>query len=129
MFESEADQIVSASGHFLEGKQVLVRNRLQDGDKGYWVVAAFAVDGAPKHNTIPVVRGWQPGPTPPPAPPAGELDLTGRLDAVDEAHRSADPGLVVPLLLAAQSERLEAFGEADVEHVSVVPVAHGTATS
>lgn len=79
MFETKADQVVSASGHFLEGKQVLVENRLQDGDKGYWVVAAFAVDGAPGRNAIPVVRGWQPEETAPPAVPAGVLELTGRL--------------------------------------------------
>lgn len=79
MFESEADQVVTARGHFLEGKQVLVDNRLQDGTKGYWVVAAFAVEGAPEHNTIPVVRGWQPGETPPPPVPSGTVDVTGRL--------------------------------------------------
>lgn len=96
MFESAADQVVSASGHFVDGKQVLVRNRLQDGNKGYWVVAAFEVDGAPKHNTIPVVRGWQPEPTPPPAAPAGALDLTGRLlptEAPIDGKPDGNPGL------------------------------------
>lgn len=79
MYASEADQVVDATGRFLPGKQVLVGNRLQDGTKGYWVVAAFAVDGAPARNTIPVVRGWQPDDAAPPALPDGKLKVTGRL--------------------------------------------------
>lgn len=75
----EADQMVTASGHFLEGKQVLVENRLQNEELGYWVVAAFKVDGAPGENTIPVVRGWQPDHSTPAPAPSGELSLTGRL--------------------------------------------------
>lgn len=96
MFESTADQIVSADGHFLKGKQVLVRNRIQDGTTGYWVVTAFAVDGAPGKNTIPVVRGWQPESTTPPAPPAGELAITGRLlptEAPIDEKPDGDPSL------------------------------------
>lgn len=79
MFASTADQVVRASGRFLPDRQVLVNNRVEDGQTGYWVVAAFAVDGAPGDATIPVVRGWQPEDTPPAAAPPGRLTLTGRL--------------------------------------------------
>ncbi len=75
----KADQMVTATGRFLDGKQILVSNRLEDGKLGYWVVAAFKVDGAPDGNTIPVVRGWQPDETTPAPAPSGELSLTGRL--------------------------------------------------
>ncbi|RAX47867.1 SURF1 family protein [Arthrobacter sp. AQ5-05] len=75
----EADQMVSATGTFLPGKQVLVKNRIEDGKTGYWVVAAFKVADAPGSNTIPVVRGWQPDDTAPAPAPTGTLDVTGRL--------------------------------------------------
>lgn len=75
----DADQMVSATGSFLPGKQILVKNRIEDSNTGYWVVAAFKVDGAPADNTIPVVRGWQADDTTPAPAPEGTLELTGRL--------------------------------------------------
>lgn len=89
----DADQMVSAAGSFLPGKQVLVGNRLQDGKKGYWVVAAFKVDGAPAGNTIPVVRGWQADDAAPAPAPDGALEITGRL-LPTEAPISRDAGQV-----------------------------------
>ncbi|MGJ9402181.1 SURF1 family protein [Arthrobacter sp. KK5.5] len=79
MLAADADQIVTASGEFLPGKQVLVADRIHAGETGYWVVAAFAVDGAEDDATIPVVRGWQPDATEAPAVPEGEVELAGRL--------------------------------------------------
>jgi cytochrome oxidase assembly protein ShyY1 len=86
MMGTQADQIVTASGRFLPGKQVLVRDRLQQGEKGFWVVAPFAVDGAPDGETIAVVRGWQADAAAPQAAPAGQLDLAGRLLAAGRIH-------------------------------------------
>lgn len=95
-----ADQMVSTSGHFLAGKQVLVEGRLQDGQPGYWVVTAFAVDDAPKlegrgggNPVIPVARGWLEDPAEAAEAPEGQLELSGRLlpteaPAVD---REGDP--------------------------------------
>ncbi|GAA1498186.1 SURF1 family protein [Paeniglutamicibacter kerguelensis] len=91
LMANQADQMVTATGRFLDGKQILVNNRLEDGRLGYWVVAAFKVDGAPDGNTIPVVRGWQPDETTPAPAPSGELTLTGRL-LPTEAPVSRDPG-------------------------------------
>ncbi|WP_411730541.1 SURF1 family protein [Paeniglutamicibacter sp.] len=87
----DADQMVSAAGTFLPGKQVLVKNRIEDSRTGYWVVAAFKISGAPDGNIIPVVRGWQPDDAAPAPAPAGTLEITGRL-LPTEAPVSQDAG-------------------------------------
>lgn len=79
MYVADADQIVTATGHFVEGSAFLVSGRLQDGKEGYWVAAAFEPDGAPGKNVIPVVRGWQAEADAPAALPTGEVSLEGRL--------------------------------------------------
>ncbi|GAA3074194.1 MULTISPECIES: SURF1 family protein [Actinomycetes] len=76
----DADRIVTFSGEFVEDSQVLISERLQDGEPGWWTVAAFAVDGAPDGEVIPVVRGWTDDVDAVDAPPAGQqLELRGRL--------------------------------------------------
>ena len=87
----DADQMVSATGSFLPGKQVLVKNRIENSKTGYWVVAAFKIDDAPAGNTIPVVRGWQPDDAAPAPAPSGTLAITGRL-LPTEAPLMQDPG-------------------------------------
>ena len=79
-----ADQMVSAEGSFDPARQVLVRDRLQDGRKGWWVVTAFTVDDAPPvggegGTVVPVARGWIEAPEDAGPPPSGALRLTGRL--------------------------------------------------
>jgi cytochrome oxidase assembly protein ShyY1 len=79
-----ADQMVTARGTYDPKRQVLVRDRLQDGRKGWWVVTAFTVDGAPSvggeaGTVVPVARGWVASPDQASAPPSGPLTLTGRL--------------------------------------------------
>ena len=84
---SVADQLVSAQGTYSPDKQVLVPGRLHDGKTGYWVVSAFAVNGAPAltgagaspQTWIPVARGWVAQPGDAAAPPSGVVELTGRL--------------------------------------------------
>jgi cytochrome oxidase assembly protein ShyY1 len=84
---TDADQMVSALGSYDPAKQLLVPGRLHDGETGYWVVTAFAVNGAPAltgaaaspQTWIPVARGWVAEPGDAPAPPSGSLELTGRL--------------------------------------------------
>nr|WP_218847161.1 SURF1 family protein [Psychromicrobium silvestre] len=84
---SSADHLVTFTGHFDASKQVLVKNRLQDGVSGYWVVTAFVVDGSPaikgvpasRVTVIPVARGWLADPGQVTAPPSGPLTVTGRL--------------------------------------------------
>ncbi|MDF2052318.1 SURF1 family protein [Arthrobacter sp. Cr_A7] len=84
---TDADQMVSAQGTYDPDKQVLVPGRLHGGKTGYWVVSAFAVDGAPPlsgaaaspRTWIPVARGWVAEPGDAAAPPSGLIELTGRL--------------------------------------------------
>jgi cytochrome oxidase assembly protein ShyY1 len=84
---TDADQMVSAQGTYDPDKQVLVPGRLHGGKTGYWVVSAFAVDGAPAlsgaaaspRTWIPVARGWVAEPGDAAAPPSGLIELTGRL--------------------------------------------------
>ncbi|TPV52034.1 SURF1 family protein [Pseudarthrobacter phenanthrenivorans] len=84
---TDADQMVSAQGYYDPAKQVLVPGRLHDGKPGYWVVTAFAVNGAPAltgaaaspQTWIPVARGWVEDRADAPVPPSGDLELTGRL--------------------------------------------------
>ncbi|MCW4464232.1 SURF1 family protein [Glutamicibacter sp. MNS18] len=75
----KADQIVEFEGQFIPDTQIVVENRVHDGELGYWVVSGFAVDGAPDGEAITVVRGWQAEPNPPAAAPEGQMQITGRL--------------------------------------------------
>ncbi|WP_120522952.1 SURF1 family protein [Arthrobacter celericrescens] len=95
-----ADQMVSATGSYDPAKQVLVEDRLKDGKKGYWIVSAFAVDGAPAlsgagasaKTWIPVARAWvaEPGQAGP--PPSGTIELTGRLLPSEAPLPNVDAG-------------------------------------
>lgn len=72
---------VTATGHYLPGKQALARLRMVQGATVFEVVAPFAVDGGP---TVLVDRGWvapQAGSRPPEidAPPSGTVTLAARL--------------------------------------------------
>ncbi|BCW49258.1 SURF1 family protein [Arthrobacter sp. StoSoilB13] len=97
---SASDQMVSATGSYDPAKQVLVEGRLYNGQKGFWIVSAFAVDNAPKlsgvaaspNTWIPVARGWvadaaQAGP-----PPSGTITLTGRLLPSEAPVPNVDAG-------------------------------------
>lgn len=84
---SVADQMVTAEGTYDSSKQVLIPGRLRNGESGYWVVTAFAVNGAPvlsgagasPETWIPVARGWVADPADAAEPPSGTIELTGRL--------------------------------------------------
>ena len=99
---SVADQVVTAQGTYSPDKQVLVPGRLHDGKSGYWVVTAFAVNGAPAltgagaspQTYIPVARGWVAEPGDAAAPPSGSVELTGRLlpSEAPVAGKSPKPG-------------------------------------
>ncbi|MET9501633.1 SURF1 family protein [Streptomyces sp. NPDC006622] len=70
---------VTASGRY--GAQLLVPDRELDGRPGFYVLTLLRTDGG---RTLPVVRGWLPGAADAakaPAPPAGEVSVTGALQA------------------------------------------------
>ncbi|MFE7645154.1 SURF1 family protein [Streptomyces phaeoluteigriseus] len=70
---------VTASGRY--GEQLLVPDRELNGRRGFYVLTLLRTDGG---RTLPVVRGWLPGTADAakaPAPPAGEIGVTGALQA------------------------------------------------
>ncbi|MGY1499765.1 SURF1 family protein [Streptomyces sp. QTS52] len=70
---------VTVTGRY--GKQLLVPDRRLDDRNGYFVLTLLRTDG---DKALPVVRGWLPGTADPakaPAPPAGEVTVTGALQA------------------------------------------------
>ncbi|WP_125610259.1 SURF1 family protein [Specibacter cremeus] len=109
---SDEGQIVSATGHFDPTRQVIVNARLQGGLRGYWVVTAFVVDGAPKltgagatgETVIPVARGWLADPAQAGPPPSGPIMLTGRL--LDSEGPVADHALPAGQVGALSSAEL-----------------------
>ncbi len=104
MTTAQADRIVTLTGRFEEGTQVMIADRLFNGENGYWAVAAFAVDGAPGGEVIPVVRGWSETYDDVGEPPSGQLSLQGRLlptEAPGPGPREMPAG-VLPTLSVAE---------------------------
>ncbi|CAL9510451.1 hypothetical protein SUDANB132_03624 [Streptomyces sp. enrichment culture] len=69
----------TASGRY--DTELLVPDRKVDGEDGYYVLTLLRTDTG---RALPVVRGWLPGAPDPakvPAPPAGEVTVTGALQA------------------------------------------------
>ncbi|GGV20265.1 SURF1-like protein [Streptomyces griseoflavus] len=69
----------TASGRY--DTELLVPDRTVDGEDGYYVLTLLRTDTG---RALPVVRGWLPGEPDPakvPAPPSGEVTVTGALQA------------------------------------------------
>ncbi|MFE4408271.1 SURF1 family protein [Streptomyces sp. NPDC056821] len=69
----------TATGRYAD--QLLVPDRELDGKPGYYVLTLLRTDSG---KALPVVRGWLPGTPDParvPAPPTGEVAVTGALQA------------------------------------------------
>lgn len=69
---------VEITGAWVPDGTVYVSGRKHDGRTGYWAVTPVAVGGVGR-PAIPVVRGWVEHPAAAPAPPTGDVDLTGWL--------------------------------------------------
>lgn len=70
---------VTVTGRY--GKQLLVPDRELDDKRGYYVLTLLRTDSG---EALPVVRGWLPGAPDAagaPAPPTGEVTVTGALQA------------------------------------------------
>lgn len=100
-----ADQMVTMDGEFVADTAVLVQDRLQGDRQGFWLISAFAVDGAgtpqatgPDDQTvIPVVHGW-----------------VQDAAAADEVPALVGPGTVVGRLLPAEGPVAERAVEGQV---------------
>ncbi|MEU9982655.1 SURF1 family protein [Streptomyces sp. NPDC050856] len=70
----------TATGRY--GRQFLVPGRELDGRTGSYVLTLLRTD---EGRALPVVRGWLPAGAQAPAPPAGEVTVTGALQASESA--------------------------------------------
>ncbi len=89
ILQTQADHIVSVEGVFDPSKQVLVANRLQQGDKGYWTVSALRVKGT--DWWIPVVRGWSAEKKVADGLPTGTVTVVGRLLPPEAPYAGKEP--------------------------------------
>ncbi|MGW2424365.1 SURF1 family protein [Streptomyces sp. NPDC001709] len=91
------------------GKQLLVPGRQLDGKNGFYVLTLLRTDSG---KALPVVRGWLPGKADAakaPAPPSGEVTVTGALQASEtpgDSGVSAQGGLPAGQTAAISSASL-----------------------
>jgi cytochrome oxidase assembly protein ShyY1 len=110
----------TATGRYAD--QLLVPDRELDGTSGYYVLTLLRQDGG---KALPVVRGWLPGtpdPAKAPAPPAGEVTVTGALQASEvpgDNGVSARGGLPAGQTAAISSASLINLVSYDVEDAFV----------
>ncbi|WBB58188.1 SURF1 family protein [Streptomyces sp. WMMC500] len=89
---------VTVTGRY--GPQLLVPDRTLDGETGFYVLTLLRTDdpvsddgAAGARTSVPVLRGWLPGEADPakaPEPPAGEVTVTGALQA---SEHQGSPGV------------------------------------
>lgn len=79
---------VSVTGTYDATGQLLVTGRAHDGTTGFLVLTPLRTDDA----VLPVVRGWVATPADADAPPAGTVDVTGYLQASEEAGTGVADG-------------------------------------
>ncbi|GEL96596.1 SURF1 family protein [Cellulomonas terrae] len=80
---------VAVTGTYDAGGQLLVTGRAHDGTTGLLVLTPLTTtDGA----VLPVVRGWVATPADADAPPAGTVDVTGYLQASEQAGTGVADG-------------------------------------
>jgi cytochrome oxidase assembly protein ShyY1 len=99
--EADISQQVSMTGRYDVSGQLVVPGRTVTGlpsapsaaPVGVWVLTPLRTE----HNVVvPVVRGWAASPADVPAPPAGEVTVTGRLYASEDSSLRNQNGDVLP---------------------------------
>ncbi|MFD9162257.1 SURF1 family protein, partial [Streptomyces sp. NPDC059558] len=81
--KTTSGRLAAAAGEY--GDQLLVPERRLDGESGFYVLTLLKTDSG---KAVPVVRGWLPGAADPakaPAPPTGRVEVTGALQASENA--------------------------------------------
>ncbi|MGW6864990.1 SURF1 family protein [Streptomyces sp. NPDC054901] len=76
-------RLASTAGEY--GRQLLVPERRLDGEQGFYVLTLLRTDSG---RTVPVVRGWLPGPADAakaPAPPTGRVEVSGALQSSENS--------------------------------------------
>ncbi|MDM7854254.1 SURF1 family protein [Cellulomonas alba] len=84
-----AGRKVAATGTYDAAGQLLVTHRPHDGRTGYLVLTPLRTSGG---AVLPVVRGWVASPAEAGAPPAGQVDVTGFLEASEAAGEGTADG-------------------------------------
>ncbi|MEW9531671.1 SURF1 family protein [Microbispora sp. NPDC049125] len=88
--EADRYRLVTATGRYDQGGEVVVRRRTQNGQVGFYVVTPLVTPA----GAVLVNRGWvPPGATPDahppvPPPPAGDVTVTGRLRPAETEDNS-----------------------------------------
>lgn len=106
----------TALGTFDPTHEVVVRKRPLEARNGFWVLTPLVTDGP----TVWVNRGWIPVgadalSTPSvPAPPAGEVEVTGYLVPFEEADAGRNDGLPAGQVAAPATTLLPAIGASEV---------------
>jgi len=97
--------LVTATGTYVPGEQVIVPGRSIDGTEAALVVSALRVERADGTQVrLPVARGWLPAaevtgadgeidPSLAPDPPSGEVEISGRLEASEAATGGVADGV------------------------------------
>ncbi|MFI7274286.1 SURF1 family protein [Streptomyces sp. NPDC049879] len=111
------------TGTFDAGRQLLVPGRRLEGETGFYALAMLRPsDGSP---ALPVVRGWLPGTADAgrvPEPPAGEVTVTGAVQAPESPSEVEGPTDGLP------SGQLGVIGAASLINVLPYPVTDGWLT-
>ncbi len=80
---------VTVTGAYEPEDQLLVTGRAHDGTTGLLVLTPLRTDDG---AVLPVVRGWVPAAADADVPPAGPVEVTGYLQASEEAGSGVDEG-------------------------------------
>jgi len=100
---------VTATGSYVPGEQVLVPGRNIGGTEAVLVVSALLLDLEDGTQArLPIARGWMPAeeltgadgqvdPSLAPAPPQGEVEISGRLEASEAASSGVDQGIAAEI--------------------------------
>ncbi|MCZ7415219.1 MULTISPECIES: SURF1 family protein [unclassified Streptomyces] len=106
-------RMARVEGRYDTGHEYLVPDRSLDGERGFYVLTPLRPDGG--RPAVPVVRGWLPGEPDasrvPPAP-AGEVRVTGALQASESRGRTGLPAGQLGVISAASLVNLVPY---DVE--------------
>ncbi|MEU8824549.1 SURF1 family protein [Streptomyces sp. NPDC048636] len=121
--EKTAGRRATATGRYDTEHQLLVPDRRLDDRDGFYVLTLLRTDGG---KALPVVRGWLPGDADSkaatakvPAPPAGEVTVTGALQATEHQNGGGPaPGGALPkgqlgMISAASLVNLVPYGVYD----------------
>ncbi len=111
LMQTQVDTVVEAEGSYIQGSSYLVENRLENGERGFWVVSEFVPDDAQKvtvagketTRAIAVARAWS-RTSDIPEEPEGTVKIAGRVvsnEAAVPSQARHDEDAAAPRTLAS----------------------------